>query len=66
MPFDIVSSPILNTALNVLIAVVALGLAWFVLRFVLKWAMRIFWVGCISVVVLGALYLAATFFFPGQ
>ena len=49
----------MNTLLLVSFLVLVLGIGWMVIRFVLKLAMRVFWLGCLGIVVLGTLLAMA-------
>jgi hypothetical protein len=39
----------------VIIFLIGAGIVWLVIRFILKLAMRIFWIGCIGIFVIGFL-----------
>ena len=43
--------------LNILLIMVAVGLGWTLLRFLLKLARKIFMLGCVSIVLIGALLI---------
>lgn len=45
--------------LNIVYIILAIGVGWIVLRFLLKLAGKIFQIGCLAIVVIGALLIIA-------
>jgi hypothetical protein len=55
--------PSVNQLIPVILLVLGLGVAWLVVRFVFKLAMRAFVLGCVGIIFLGLLlYLGASNF----
>ena len=47
---------------TIAVALVAVAIGWLILRFVLKIAWRAFLIGCLGILILGAVLAGATFF----
>ncbi len=51
-----------DSLITIAIALVAIAIGWLILRFVLKIAWRAFLIGCLGILILGAIVVGATFF----
>lgn len=52
--------------LTPLLVVLGLGVLWLLLRLVMRVALRVFWVGCIGLVIVGILYVLANVILSGR
>jgi hypothetical protein len=51
--------------LPIILAIIALGVLWTILRFVINMVKKIFWYGCLTIVVAGTLWMMATLIVTG-
>lgn len=58
---NLTSSPTLNLIIQGAALLLAAVILWYLLRFVFKVAVKVFWIGCGGILMLGLLYLLARF-----
>ena len=48
--------------LNLILILIAIGVGWIILRFLLKLARKIFMIGCVSIVLVGLFLIISRYF----